>query len=176
MQTSAAFFFAITDSPNKTKTPVKRGLGKGGAAARYCTMSPKARLAQYPNQPLAVREGQDGADELWCTCCGKPVSHWTKTQVDTHIQGKKHLESKAEWDDKNKKRKRETEEDALEAGTSFERQVTLPQRSCGTVLFNVWERQQQAARIERQQSPYGLMLGTWGSINVGGGAGAAWAQ
>ena len=39
------------DSLNKTtKTVVKCGLGKGGAAGKYCTMAPETQAAQFPNE------------------------------------------------------------------------------------------------------------------------------
>ena len=39
-------------SGERTQKKRKRGLGKGGAAANYCTMSVASRMAQFPNEPV----------------------------------------------------------------------------------------------------------------------------
>ena len=55
------------DGPSPaSKTPTKRGLGKGGKAAHYCTMSAAARCAQFPSDPLVVRLNDSGIESLWC--------------------------------------------------------------------------------------------------------------
>ena len=79
----------------KGKRPVKRGKGQGGQKARgkgqggqkarYATqMTPAAQAAQYPDEPFTVKQ-TDAGERLLCLCCGKPVSHQTKSFVDSHI-------------------------------------------------------------------------------------------
>ena len=43
-----------------------RGKGKGGAGAKYCTMSPGTRKEQFPGHPLSVRTNDFGIEVLWC--------------------------------------------------------------------------------------------------------------
>ena len=100
--TLTLFFFCVPkmlstagDSDSgKGKRPVKRGKGQGGQKARYATqMTPAARAAQYPHKPFTVKQ-TDAGERLWCLCCGKPVSHQTKTYVGTEfrdISGPAHL-------------------------------------------------------------------------------------
>ena len=57
----------------------KRGLGKGGAAAKYCTMSVAARMAQFPDEPFEERLDLLNQPMMWCLACGKPVAHPTKS-------------------------------------------------------------------------------------------------
>ena len=49
----------------------KRGLGKGGAAAKYCTMSVAARMAQFPDEPFEERLDLLNQPMMWCLACGK---------------------------------------------------------------------------------------------------------
>ena len=78
----------------KGKRPVKRGKGQGGQKARYATqMTLAAGAAQYPNEPFTVKQ-TDAGERLWCLCCGKPVSHQTKTFVESHINNKSHQKNK----------------------------------------------------------------------------------
>ena len=63
----------------------KRGLGKGGAAAHYCTMSVASRMAQFPEEPFEERLGSLNQSIMWCLDCGKPISHQTRTCVKQHI-------------------------------------------------------------------------------------------
>ena len=69
----------------KGKRPVKRGKGQDGQKARYATqMTLAARAAQYPHEPFTVKQ-TDAGEQLWCLCCGKPVSHQTKTYVGDKV-------------------------------------------------------------------------------------------
>jgi hypothetical protein len=65
-------------SGERTQKKRKRGLGKGGAAANYCTMSVASRMAQFPNEPFEERVGSLNQSVMWCLGCGKPVSHQTR--------------------------------------------------------------------------------------------------
>ena len=63
----------------------KRGLGKGGAAAKYCTMFVAARMAEFPDEPFEERLDLLNQPMMWCLACGKPVAHQTKSFVASHL-------------------------------------------------------------------------------------------
>ncbi|EPS60778.1 hypothetical protein M569_14023 [Genlisea aurea] len=60
----------------------RRGAGANGEKAKYCTMTPSTRGAQYPGAPFSVRKDDNNVDVLWCLACQKPVGHQSKTLVD----------------------------------------------------------------------------------------------
>ena len=64
----------------------KRGTGRGGAGAKYCSMSPWQRKEQFPNEPFEVRISDKGKEYLFCGCCGNQQ----KTFVQSHIDSKGH--------------------------------------------------------------------------------------
>ena len=92
-------------SGERTQKKRKRGLGKGGAAANYCTMSVASRMAQFPNEPFEERVGSLNQSVMWCLGCGKPVSHQTKTSVKQHVDSQTHQKGKETL--KKQKAKRE---------------------------------------------------------------------
>ena len=63
------------------------GKGKGGAGAKYCTMSPWKQKEQFLGRSLSVCTNDLGIEALWCDACGCPVSHKTKSTVQGHCQG-----------------------------------------------------------------------------------------
>ena len=73
-----------------TSRPSAKYVGKGGASAKYCTMSPWKWKEQFPRHPLSVRSNDLGIKVLWCDACGCPVSHTTKSTVQGHLGRKKH--------------------------------------------------------------------------------------
>ena len=81
-------------SGERTQKKRKQGLGKGGAAANYCTMSVASRMAQLPNEPFEERVGSLNQSVMWCLGCGKPVSHQTKTGVKQHVDSQTHQKGK----------------------------------------------------------------------------------
>ena len=92
-------------SDDRTQKKRKRGLGKGGAAAHYCTMSVASRMAQFPEEPFEESLGSLNQSIMRCLACGKPVSHQTRTCVKQHIDSKIH--SKGTETLKRQKAKRE---------------------------------------------------------------------
>ena len=90
------FFFYTSNMASASETPPpseevaecgslkrKRGAGRGGAGAKYCSMSPWQRKEQFPDEPFEVRISDNNEEYLFCTCCGKPVSHQQKTFVQS---------------------------------------------------------------------------------------------
>ena len=88
-----------------TQKKWKRGLGKGGAAANYCTMSVASRMAQCPEEPFEEQLGSFNQSIMWCLGRGKPVSHQTKTCVKQHVNSYTHKKGKETL--KKQKAKRE---------------------------------------------------------------------
>ena len=78
-----------TNSPGPEKKR-KRGLGKGGAAAKYQTMSVAAHMAQFLDEPFEERLNLLNQPMMWCLACGSdphPHFKWCRGALffhDTH--------------------------------------------------------------------------------------------
>ena len=111
--TPLLFFFATSTmaSPSETlslereseevaeSSPLKRkcGAGRGGVGAKYCTMSLWHRKGQFPGEPFEFRVSDKNEEYLFCTCCGKLVSHRQKTFMKLHVDSKGHQQARKMW-------------------------------------------------------------------------------
>ena len=60
-------------------------------------MSPWQRKEQFPDEPFDVRVSDNNEEYLFCTCCGKLVSHQQKTFVQSHVDSKGHQQAHKTW-------------------------------------------------------------------------------
>ena len=113
----SSFFFYTSNMASASETPPpseevaecgslkrKRGAGRGGAGAKYCSMSPWQRKEQFPDEPFEVRISDNNEEYLFCTCCGKPVSHQQETFVQSHVVNKGHQQARKTWKLREQKR------------------------------------------------------------------------
>ena len=121
-----------TNSPGPEKKR-KRGLGKGGAAAKYCTMSVPARMAQFPDEPFEERLDLLNQPMMWCLACGKPVAHQTKSFVASHLTRQCHIAGKAHIA-KQKAKKEAVAKQKDEEVVAMQRVSTLRQPTLGHVV------------------------------------------
>ena len=79
--------------------PWKRGAGRGGSGAKYCSMFPLQTKEQFPDEPFEVRVSDQNEEHLFSMCCGKPVSHQQKTFVQSHTDSKGHQQARKTWEE-----------------------------------------------------------------------------
>ena len=95
----------------------KRGLGKGGAAAKYCTMS---------DEPFEERLARLNKPMMWYLACGKPVAHQTKSFAVSHLTKQCHVVGKAHIAKQNANKE-------AAAKQKYEEMVAMQRPHCGSL-------------------------------------------
>lgn len=123
---SSQCLITVTVAPQNAQPSASGGKARG-VAARYCEMGPQKRMAQYASGLFDVRPSPlTGHDCLWCAPCGKPVSHQSKTFVDSHIKSKSHKEAVGVWEKRRVKQEQSQPSSVAPAGLP-DRVSTLPE-------------------------------------------------
>ena len=109
-----------------SSTTRRRGLGQGGAKAKYCgQMTPQTRLSTMASsgtnvEMFDVRLTDSGGEKIWCLCCGKPVFHEQLTFMKSHMSTQGHKKNLDMWQKRRQKQKEVAAENIAKLQENFE--------------------------------------------------------